>query len=685
MYRELKLELGFDNVIRNWPQGCKTLSILEYCEIIELLIVKSCTLECKQYLQHFIEFRNQQLETIDVSEVGFYQEITSFIAEYIDDLENNPEPGGSNELWWYYIDDDKNLLEIFNLDIAFCSAHFIYHLNRYFLYPNYHPNVTVSEVYTCLCNGLINQHNKKDYSTLLKSWLMLIRIVDKKPIDTLTRKQAKDLFEELFDTMINDIGELNYTAVYYHYLVHYWKDVFNMVLDYLVSDDDEILVKELKVLRKSLNYLVLIRNATKQYKEVIQFNYNDCGYGEYNLRLILKDVKASVNQPIFEDNHMERYWLGMGVDWSLDDLNHEEKRLYDEFLNNKLTDNLVQFIQSLKSDLKYIAVIERRKSEVNLLDKLTKDYKFNGFLHFTDFSNLNGILKHGKLLSRAASSKLIKVDAAEQSVINRTEETIKHHVRFYYKEKTPTLWTNEGIKQNNMHPHMPLPVMLTFSEKLIFRHDKLFLDGGGGSSNTRSTENAKLAMNFRWDQIFYRGPIPNGNNTLTSVYGETDGHVLTNKKNAEFLCFNEVSIDYIDKITFRSPSDMKMFENLGIVTDNIELLVDKTKFNLKESCDFLYDFELNIERDGLYLGYIFYRYNGNFKYTLQLFGGNEEIVIFDLKNDKSHGGVYRLEIPIKLANYDFYCKVENSLFNMIDRIVLMIDDVCCMTWRKSND
>lgn len=694
MTHELKLDLGFDNVVLNWPQGARELGILEYCNIMEEIIVKNCKLECKRYLQHFVEFRNQQIDTIDNSQKQFYQETTDFIAKYIDEIDQNPEPGGSNELWWYYIDNDKNLLEVFNLDILFCSAHFIYHLNRYYQYPHDHSNVTVTDLYTSICNGFISRHNYMDYSTILKAWLMLFRIVAKREQnDLLTRTESRDLFEELFEKMINDIGELTYTSTYYHYLVHYWKEVFDMVLDYLVLNDDKLLNERSKILSKSLQYIVLIRNATHKYKEVVQFVYNDCGYGDFNMKLILQDTATAVNQPIiedfdmdrYEDFDMDRYWWGMDVGWSMGDMNHEEIKLYDEFLNNKNTDDFMQFVHDLKGNIKFAESIERRKCEINLLNNLKKVHNFDGFLHFTDFRNLELIVKHGKLLSRNASSDFLQVDAAEQSVINRTDETIKRHVRFYYKEKTPTLYSNEGIRQNNMQPHMPIPTMLSFDERLIYRLDKLFLDGGGGSAYTRSTKNAKEAMNFRWDQIFYRGAIPNGNNTLLSVLGETDGHVLTNRKNAEFLCLDEVSLDYLEKITFRSPSDLKMFEMLEIQTDNVKLVVDSTKFIVKENCEFLYDYQINVDRDGIYLGYIFFRYSDKFRYSLLLFNGIEEEVVFDLKNDESRDGVYRLEIPVTLTNYDFYCRIEYNLLQKIDRIELYIDDVCCMTWRKSND
>lgn len=685
MTREFNVNLGYDYLVRNWPQDTRELRIRKYCDIIESIIIKNHNLECKQYLQQYVEFRNKQEDIIlELKNNVWFQETTSFIQQYIDQIEVNVEPCCSNEAWWYFID-SYFLLEVIDLDVFFCSPHFIYHLNRYYYYPNDYSDITITDFYSNICNSFLTHHNNQNYSTLLKSWLLLFRIIEKQRIDTLTRNESKEIFEKLFETLINDITELNYTATYYHYLVHYWKEVYNMSLDYLALNDDEMLNRKSIILRKNLDYLTLINKATQKYSEVVRFNYDDIGYGEFDMKLILQDTATSVNQPIFKDYNVDRYRWDMKVGWSMGDLNYEEKKLYDEFLNNKSTDDYIQFLHTLKNDLRFSEVIERRISEINLLSMLKSNYRFDGFLHFTDFRNLTSIMMLGKILSRNSASDFLQIDAAEISVINRTDEIIKKHVRFYYKEKTPTLYSNEGIKQNAERPHMPIPTMLTFSETLIYRLDKLFLDGGGGSTYTHMTKSAKEALDFRWDQIFYRGPVPNGNNTLISVFGETKGHILTNKKNAEFLCLDEVSLDYLEKITFRTPADLKMYKMQEIKSKNVKLEVEPSKFNIKDICELLYDFYIKFERNDLYLGFIFVRYNENFKYSLLLFNNSECEMIFDLKNDESHDGIFKLDIPHYLKNYDFYCKIEEKLLQEIDRVELNIDDICTMSWRKRND
>lgn len=98
--------------------------------------------------------------------------------------------------------------------------------------------------------------------------------------------------------------------------------------------------------------------------------------------------------------------------------------------------------------------------KAEFISYLQFNYQFDGFYHYTDFDNYIKIMKLSKLLSRNEARKYGFVDAAEQSVIEKTHEKVKDYVRFYYKEKTPTIYKNEGIKADSATPHMPVPVIL---------------------------------------------------------------------------------------------------------------------------------------------------------------------------------------------------------------------------------
>ena len=80
-------------------------------------------------------------------------------------------------------------------------------------------------------------------------------------------------------------------------------------------------------------------------------------------------------------------------------------------------------------------------------------------------------------------------------------------MRFYYKEKTPTIYDNEGIKVDNSSPHMPVPVLLMFDENIINYHLISFTSGCGGSKYSQITNNIHTAMDFDWESVFSRGRI----------------------------------------------------------------------------------------------------------------------------------------------------------------------------------
>src|SRR5258708_34920581 len=75
----------------------------------------------------------------------------------------------------------------------------------------------------------------------------------------------------------------------------------------------------------------------------------------------------------------------------------------------------------------------------------------NYAFHFTDIRNAVLILKNGVLMSRASAQTLSEgfVDAASQQILDRTENTWKRYVRFYFRPKTPMLYVNEGFITNS--------------------------------------------------------------------------------------------------------------------------------------------------------------------------------------------------------------------------------------------
>lgn len=254
------------------------------------------------------------------------------------------------------------------------------------------------------------------------------------------------------------------------------------------------------------------------------------------------------------------------------------------------------------------------KSKENFINMLQSNYQFEGFHHYTDFINFLDIMKTGKLLSRNEAFKCGFIDAAEQSVIDRTSEKVKEYVRFYYKEKTPTIYDNEGIKVDNSLPHMPIPVLLLFNENIINYRNIAFTSGCGGSKYSKITNNLQTAINFDWKTVFNRGWIPTDEDILMTLGYDPNKANVINKRNAEFLLNKEIDIKHIKKIIFRSPADKK--HAILALGDNELFEVDASKFNNHRN--YLYDYDIVNNKDRYYISLIFRSGKSNYKHELKI-------------------------------------------------------------------
>lgn len=291
-------------------------------------------------------------------------------------------------------------------------------------------------------------------------------------------------------------------------------------------------------------------------------------------------------------------------------------------------------------------------SKTNFINMLKSNYQFDGFHHYSDFKNFLDIMNTGKLLSRNEALKRGFTDSADQDVIGKTPEKVKDYVRFYYKEKTPTLYNNEGIKINNSSPHMPLPVLLLFNENIINHHtDIAFTSGCGGSKYSRITKNIQDATTFDWETIFSRCPIPTDENSLMACGWDINKATIINKRNAEFLVNKEIDVKHIKKIIFRSPADKKHAELMLGKNKLYEIDKDRIKFNYTHN--FLYDYEINPQNDNYIIALIFDKYFEDYSHELKIYYDDktmEELNIIEIDELRR----IDLQKPEGYENYDYY-------------------------------
>lgn len=311
------------------------------------------------------------------------------------------------------------------------------------------------------------------------------------------------------------------------------------------------------------------------------------------------------------------------------------------------------------------------KDDNRRLLKCLKEHKFEGFHHYTDFANLEKIFEEGFLYSRknAAKRGVISCDGAQKEIIERTNVGVKNHVRFYYKECTPTMFVNEGIKRNLLpnSPHMPIPVLLLFDEKLLFCENAKVSDGGCGNSHSKITANFEDALHFAWEDVFSRGPLPS--------HDDDNYEMLKNRRNAEFLVNEKVSLNHLKKIIFRSNADKKHADSIlknNHVYQKTDKYVDIKKFNVSSGKITHEDDERNYLKD-----YTLAVKNGNYIVRLDFYGDTSEyshkLVIYH-----NNGKKYYKNICCTGKKVEFSVGALNGVLKM----EYLMNDIICAVWER---
>jgi len=219
------------------------------------------------------------------------------------------------------------------------------------------------------------------------------------------------------------------------------------------------------------------------------------------------------------------------------------------------------------------------------VERLKEDYDFKGPLHFTDFLNLKSIQNLGGIYSRnyCKDQNINFYDVADSEVIKHTKMNVQNCSRFYYKEKTMTLYRNEGIKVDGSHPHIPIPVYLLFDEEILYLDYTVFTDGNAGSEYTSyGIDHKFFNEKMDWDTIFHRGPI--------YLDEGPEKWEFKRKRQAELLSTQPISLEYLRKIIFRCDADYKRACNLF---GGSELyIVDSDMFNNEKN--YVKDYSIEI-------------------------------------------------------------------------------------------
>lgn len=177
----------------------------------------------------------------------------------------------------------------------------------------------------------------------------------------------------------------------------------------------------------------------------------------------------------------------------------------------------------------------------------------NFIFHYSNVDNICSILNSGTLYSRKKANelKVMLNDNANDDVISKTTEHHTKYARFYFGAKTPTQYSNEGIKPiseiiNNAH--CPVPIFLLFDfVKILSIDGVLFSTGNIAASGAIIYNDIRNLNNLEFNYIYDRNVLPNDNYKYHIMYC----------RQAEVLIENSLDniFDYLKIICVRSQAE----------------------------------------------------------------------------------------------------------------------------------
>ncbi|WP_187355338.1 DarT ssDNA thymidine ADP-ribosyltransferase family protein [Paenibacillus tengchongensis] len=227
------------------------------------------------------------------------------------------------------------------------------------------------------------------------------------------------------------------------------------------------------------------------------------------------------------------------------------------------------------------------------VETLQTNFNFYGLYHFTDFSNFLNLFSvtlnpNQTLNSRnhCIQNNINFHDGANSEVIGHTNFVVQDCVRFYYKEKTMTLYVNEGIKKNHTNPHIPIPVYLVFSTELLILPNTWFTDGNAASQYTHFGNDYSFFSRIDWAEVLNRSPLP--------LDEGPDKWEKKRKRHAELLSISPIPLTYVNQIIFRTPADLKRARLL--LGNDPRFVLNAQMYNNREN--FLQDYSIEMVSRG---------------------------------------------------------------------------------------
>lgn len=178
--------------------------------------------------------------------------------------------------------------------------------------------------------------------------------------------------------------------------------------------------------------------------------------------------------------------------------------------------------------------------------------------HFADLVNVVSILKGQALYSRGGITrgKADWLDSASPDIIDQTKAELKDFVRFYFRPRTPTLYSNEGFRPKDRRmfggAHCPIPIYLLFDfEALICREDSQFSYGSLARPDVPVYNTAEAFTEFPFDMVYH-----------DSRFEPEDKDRVIFHRHAEVIIPHKIGLESLKQIWCRTPAEYETLHTL---------------------------------------------------------------------------------------------------------------------------
>jgi len=197
-----------------------------------------------------------------------------------------------------------------------------------------------------------------------------------------------------------------------------------------------------------------------------------------------------------------------------------------------------------------IPKVVTKVNDININDKVIKNYDIQYIYHMTHVNNLQNILQYGLLPhdNNAVNNKIDnpQVNSRRNFIEPIYNKNVHNYVPFYFNPKNAMLYVNKEY-QGNL-------IILAFNNNLIYKKGSLFTDGNASVHNTKFYNNINDLDKLNWKCLKskYWNDFQDGKRIMMSEVLVPDK--VNIDKLEKIYCINYHIKNYIDNVMLNYPN-----------------------------------------------------------------------------------------------------------------------------------